>query len=122
MGYVRIEPDSGAPIPSAEGSVPDTYHNHENLVTLSLRINAFSWVFVALACVAILGAIGVLLSVFPSMQISEAPLSAVPVLSAYLTSPLETVAVSLAVFLLLRAASEGLLLLMDVEDNTRKKG
>jgi hypothetical protein len=122
MGDVRIEPDSGAPIPSAGESVPDTYHNHENLVTLSLRINAFSWVFVALACVAILGAIGVLLSVFPSMQNNESLLSAVPVLSAYLTGPLETVAVSLAVFLLLRAASEGLLLLMDVEDNTRKKG
>ncbi len=122
MGDVRIEPDSGAPISSAGESVPDTYHNHENLVTLSLRINAFSWVFVALACVAILGAIGVLLSVLPSMQISESPLSAVPVLFAYLASPLETVAVSLAVFLLLRAASEGLLLLMDVEDNTRKKG
>jgi hypothetical protein len=122
MGHVRIEPDGGAPIPGVEENVPDTYHNHENLVTLSLRINAFSWVFVALACVAVLGAIGVLLSVLPSMQISESPLSAVPVLFAYLSSPLETVAVSLAVFLLLRAASEGLLLLMDVEDNTRKKG
>jgi hypothetical protein len=122
MGLVPIEADSGAPIPSAEGSAPDTYHNHENLVTLSLRINAFSWVFVALACVAILGAIGVLLSVLPSMRNSESLLSALPVLSAYLTDPLQTAAVSMAMFLLLRAASEGLLLLMDVEDNTRKKG
>jgi len=122
MGPVPAEPDSGASEPGPEGNAPDTYHNHENLITLSLRINAFSWVFVALACVAFLGAIGVLASVLPSIRNDESLLRTIPVLSAYLTSPLQAVAVSLALFLLLRAASEGLLLLMDVEDNTRKKG
>jgi len=122
MGLAPLETDRGAPAASAEGNVPDTYHNHDNLVNLSLRINAFSWVFVALACVAFLGAIGVLVSVLPNLRNNESFLRTIPVLSAYLTSPLETVAVSLALFFLLRAASEGLLLLMDVEDNTRKKG
>jgi len=103
-------------------SDPDSYHDRDRLITLSVRLSSLSWVFLVLAGLALFP-IAVALVNWASTDWAG-PFSAGEWLQFYggtVVNGLQSAIVSLALFLVARIGSEMVFLMMDVEYNTRPK-
>ena len=109
------QPPSGAYALSS--SRADTYHDHDSVLKWALRLEAASWLPLVLGAAASLSLIP---EVFNLIQDAlRGPGYFQLELTLNLLIPAAIAITSLTLFLLLRAASHGLLILLDVEDNTR---
>lgn len=103
---------AGSPAETAE---PDTYHDHDSALSWALRMESAAWLPLILAIVSFLLLVGELFTFLPqAMRVGglEAYLS----ISIPLLIPAEAAVVAASLFVLLRAASQGLLLLLDIQE------
>jgi hypothetical protein len=117
-----VVPPHEVPPPSPEESEEaDTYHDPEKMLSISLTLNWLSWVFIVIAVLT--GCAFLILLVATLLAMGPIPISAGDV--AYRTAGvlpfLQTFVISISLAFLLRAFSEGLLVLMDIEDHTRPR-
>jgi hypothetical protein len=100
----------------------DTYYDRDRLEALSSRIDGISSIFLGVAILAgIAAALALLASLFALFQQPAALTSLLDVVYSFAsTLPfLQAALVSATLAYVLRAISEGILLLIDVEENTR---
>jgi hypothetical protein len=120
LGELPQQNDGNDQTESADEEV-DTYHNPDHLLRIAVWGRALSQLFLILGILLIIGNIGYILITVSSASSSSASASAWFV-TVYLFVLLFVPAiVSLFFFVLLRAMAEGICLLMDIEDNTRKR-
>jgi len=105
-----------APATTTEEEVEDTYYNFDHLLSIASWASALSWCFLLVGGLIILTPVVILIENFVSGSASFNLLEIIPSLLNTLLSAL----VSVFFFVMSRAIAEGLFLLMDIEDNTRR--
>ncbi len=98
---------------------PDTYHDHDKIIGLALRLTSLSWLFLLLAALALIPVV-LAAQAWGSGAIAGAAFEDwLRFFGPSLVSALQSGLISIALFLAVRAASEVVLVLMDIEQNTR---
>ena len=103
------------PESSAGSAEADTYHDHESALSWALRLESAAWLPLVLAVIAFLLLVAELIIYLPqAMRVGglEAYLS----ISLPLLIPAEAAVVAASLFVLMRAASQALLLLLDIQE------
>jgi hypothetical protein len=101
---------SQAPAPEA-----DTYHDPESALNWALRLEMAAWFPLILAILSFVILVAELYVYLPQV-IKAGAFEAYLSVSVPLLIPLEATVVAAMLFVLLRAASQGLLLLLDIQD------
>jgi hypothetical protein len=111
---MRVRPDPTARS-SADSAGPDTYHDHDSSLNWAFRLEWAAWFPLVLAIVSFLLMVAELFIYLPqALRVGgfETYIS----ISLPILIPLQAAIVAGALFVLLRAASEGLFLLLDIHD------
>ena len=114
-----VRPDSAARS-SADSVAPDTYHDHDSALNWAFRLEWAAWFPLVLAIISFLLVVAELFIYLPqAMRVGgfETYIS----ISLPILIPLQAAVVAGALFVLLRAASEGLFLLLDIQDKPAVK-
>jgi hypothetical protein len=114
LGYV---PPRVADANAQSSSVADTYHDHDSVLKWALRLEGASWLPLVLAVLALISLIPEVFNFFQDVVLGGGNFQVEFGLN--LLIPAGIAVTSLSLFLLLRAASHALLILLDIEDNTR---
>lgn len=101
--------------PSADSSVPDTYHDHESALNWALRLESAAWFPLILAIISFLVLAAELFTYGPQ-AIRAGGLEAYLSISLPLLIPTEAAVVTASLFVLMRATSQALLLLLDIQE------
>jgi len=100
---------------SADSTVPDTYHDHESALNWALRLESAAWFPLILAILSFL-VLAVELYTYGPQAMRAGGLEAYLSISLPLLIPAEATVVAASLFVLLRAASQALLLLLDIQE------
>jgi len=106
--------ESGFPVPPEP---PDTYHDHAAVINWSFRLKSASWLLFAVTVLSLASLIPGALEVVGDVLFGQGYFGLQ--FSLPFIIPVSSAAMSFGLFLLLRAASQALLLLLDIEGNTR---
>jgi hypothetical protein len=99
-----------------------THHDRDRLVRLSTRLSSLSWVFLVLAVLALFPVVEAIANWLDTTWAQPLLVASwMQIYGAAIVNGLQTALVSLALFLIGRIGPEVVLLLMDVEGNTRPK-
>jgi len=101
----------GAP----DAAAADMYHDHQKALDWALRLEAMSWIPLVLAVLA-LAFLFLELYVYIPQVIGSAFVDAVLGLGITVLLPLAAAVLGVSLFVLLRAASQALLLLLDIQE------
>jgi hypothetical protein len=93
----------------------DTYHNHDSALKWALGLETASWFPLVLGILAFVF-LAIELYVYIPQVIGSAFLDALLGLGITVLIPLTAAVVAISVFVLLRAASQALLLLLDIQE------
>ncbi len=94
---------------------PDTYHDHESALSWALRLESAAWFPLILAVLSFLLLVAELFVYLPQ-AIRAGGFEVYLNISLPLLIPAEAAVVAASLFVLLRAASQALLLLLDIEE------
>ena len=100
---------------SADLAAPDTYHDHESALGWALSLETAAWFPLILAIISIL-ILAAELFTFVPQAMRAGGLEAYLSISLPLLIPTEATVVAASLFVLLRAASQALLLLLDIQE------
>lgn len=101
--------------PQPESSGADTYHEHDAALKWALRLETVAWLPLVVAVLSLALLVAELYAYIP--QLKGAPLfDAFLNLGIPVLIPLAAMTVGLALFFILRAAGQSLLLLLDIYD------
>ena len=100
---------------SADSPGPDTYHDHESALNWALRLESAAWFPLILAILSFL-VLAVELFTYGPQAIRAGGVEAYLSISLPLLIPAEATVVTASLFVLLRAASQALLLLLDIQE------
>lgn len=101
----------GAP----DAAATDMYHDHRKALDWALRLEAMSWIPLVLAVLA-LAFLFLELYVYIPQVVGSAFVDAVLGLGITVLLPLAAAVLGVSLFVLLRAASQALLLLLDIQE------
>ena len=101
----------GAP----DAAAADMYHDHQKALDWALRLEAMSWIPLVLAVLALAFLFLELYTYIPQV-IGSAFVDAVLGLGITVLLPLAAAVLGVSLFVLLRAASQALLLLLDIQE------
>jgi hypothetical protein len=93
----------------------DMYHDHKKALDWALRLETIAWIPLVLAIVA-LAFLGLELYVYIPQVIGSAFVDAVLGLGITVLLPLAAAVMGVSIFVLLRAASQALLVLLDIQE------
>lgn len=116
-----VPPRHSASLPPEPTEEADTYHDPDRMLSISLSLNWLSWLSIAIAVISGGGFLILLAASLFRMGLIPIDLQEVAYRTAGLWPFLQTFVVSISLGFLLRAFAEGLLVLMDIEDNTRSR-
>jgi len=106
---------SGAPQEPVTIGAPDMYHDHQKALDWALRLETMAWIPLALAILA-LAFLCLELYVYIPQVIGSPFVDAVLGLGITLLLPLAAAVIGVSIFGLLRAASQALLVLLDIQE------
>ena len=115
LGSVPPRPEVG---PLVSPSLPDTYHDHDAIIGWSFRLQSVSWLLLAASILSLLSLVPGVFGIISDVLFGQGYFGlefGLPLLI-----PIASAAVSFGLFMLLRAGSQALLLLLEIEDNTRR--
>jgi hypothetical protein len=104
-----------APGASPEPAAADTYHDHESALAWAIRLESAAWFPLILAVLSALLLVVELITYLPQV-IGAGGLENYLGVSLPLLIPLEAAVVAASLFVIMRAASQALLLLLDIQD------
>jgi hypothetical protein len=96
-------------------AAPDMYHDHQKALDWALRLETIAWIPLVLAILA-LAFLFLELYVYIPQVIGSAFVDAVLGLGITVLLPLAAAVIGVSIFVLLRAASQALLLLLDIQE------
>ena len=104
-----------SPGASSEAEAADTYHDHDSVLAWAVRLESAAWIPLILAILSFALLVVELFMYLPQV-IRAGGLENYLGVSLPLLIPLEAAVVAVSLFVLLRAASQALLLLLDTYD------
>ena len=107
--------DPTAAAPSPEVPTADTYHDPKSALKWALRLETAAWLPLIVAVLAFLVLVAELYVYMPQV-VSAAAFEAYLSVSIPILIPLTSAVVATSLFVLLRAASQALLLLLDIQE------
>ncbi len=114
-----VDPDAPATPPTAS-TAPDTYHDRDSTLNWAFRLESAAWFPLGLAVIsAVLVIIELFIYLPQALRVGgfETYIS----ISLPILIPLQAAVVAGSLFVLLRAASEALFLLLDIQDKPTMK-
>ncbi len=109
-----VRPDPAAS-PSLDSKTGDTYHDHDSALNWAFRLESASWIPLFLAIVSFLLLVVELFTYLPQ-AVRAGGFDSYLSISLPVLIPLEAAVVAGSLFVLLRAGSEALFLLLDIQD------
>ncbi len=101
--------------PSAGAAEADTYHDHESALSWALRLESVAWLPLILALISFLLLVAELYVYLPQAA-RAGGLEVYLNIGLPLLIPAEAAVVAASLFVLLRAASQAVLLLLDIQE------
>jgi hypothetical protein len=98
-----------------EPGTPDMYHDHQKALDWALRLETTAWIPLVLAVLALVFLLLELYTYIPQV-IGSAFVDAVLGLGITVLIPLTAAVICISIFVLLRAASQALLALLDIQE------
>jgi len=117
VGYIpEKKPNPLSPQPDT-----DTYHDHDKLLGLALRLSSLSPAFLVIAALSLLPVLATALSWAGGGFTGVTTQEWLRYFGASLVSAFQSGLVSIALFLVMKTVSEVIFLLMDIEHSTRSR-
>jgi hypothetical protein len=102
--------------PSVPVEEEETFYNYKHLTNIASWAKLLSWIVLVLGVVFLFAIIAVVVQIFPQFSSGTSPVQVLPSILTYVMYGF----LCGFLFVILQAVAEGIYVLMDIEENTKK--